>query len=77
MFAFLSLFWTVPALDLGRNARVGGIALVSSIGASGSALCPMMIGAMQVLTGSLFGAIAALALLFLASLAVIARYAPA
>ena len=77
MFAFLALFWTVPALYLGRNARAGGIALVSSIGAAGSALSPMLIGGMQVLTGSLFGAIAALALLFLASLAVIARYAPA
>jgi MFS family permease len=76
MFGFLALFWTVPALYLGRNARAGGMALVSSIGASGSAFSPMLIGAMQVLTGSLFGAIAALALVFLASLAIIARHAP-
>lgn len=69
MFAFLSLFWTVQTRELGRGARAGGIALVSSIGASGSALSPMFIGKMQVLTGSLFGAIDGLALVFLASLA--------
>ena len=39
-----------------------------SIGASGSALSPAFVGWMKVLTGSLFGAIAVLASLFLASL---------
>jgi len=68
IFAYLALFWTVPTMVLGKNARAGGIALVSSIGASGSALSPTFIGWMKVLTGSLFGAISSLAVLFLASL---------
>ena len=68
IFAYLALFWTVPTAVLGKDARAGGIALVSSIGASGSALSPAFVGWMKVLTGSLFGAIAVLAFLFLASL---------
>jgi len=71
IFAFLALFWTVPTAVLGKDARAGGIALVSAIGASGSALSPAFMGWTQVLTGSLFGAIAALATVFLASMAVI------
>ncbi len=67
VFAFLALFWTVPTVVLGKGARAGGIALVSSIGASGSALSPAFMGWTQVLTGSLFGAIAVLASVFLAS----------
>ena len=58
----------MPTAVLGKDARAGGIALVSSIGSSGSALSPAFVGWMHVLTGSLFGAIAVLALLFLASL---------
>jgi sugar phosphate permease len=69
VFAFLSLFWTVPIAVLGKGARAGGVALVSSIGASGSAFSPVFLGWSQVLTGSLFGAIAVLASAFLASLA--------
>jgi len=76
MFAFLALFWTVPTAELGAGARAGGIALVSSIGASGSALSPMFLGAMKEWTGSLFGAIAVLALVFLASLLVLLRLVP-
>ena len=68
MFSFLALFWTVPTADFGAGARAGGIALVSSIGASGSALSPAFIGKMSVLTGSLYGAITVLSFVFLASL---------
>jgi len=77
MFGFLALFWTLPTLEMGKEARAGGIALVSSIGASGSALSPMFIGWMQVLTGSLYGAIVVLALMFLASMVALHAYAPA
>lgn len=76
MFAFLALFWTVPTAELGKEARAGGIALVSSIGASGSALSPMFIGWMKVVSGSLFGAISALALFFFCSMVAIYLYAP-
>jgi sugar phosphate permease len=77
IFAFLALFWTVPTAVFGKGARAGGIALVSSIGASGSALSPAFIGWAQVLTGSLFGAIAVLASVFLASMAALYVCAPA
>jgi len=76
MFAFLALFWTVPTAELGKEARAGGIALVSSIGASGSALSPMFIGWMKVISGGLFGAISTLALFFLFSMVAIYLYAP-
>ena len=76
MFAFLALFWTVPTAEFGKEARAGGIALVSSIGASGSALSPMFIGWMKVVSGSLFGAISVLALFFLCSMVAIYLYAP-
>jgi sugar phosphate permease len=77
MFAFLALFWTLPTALFGSAARAGGIALVSSIGAVGSALSPVLIGWTQVWTGSLFGAVRVLALVFLASLVVVYRHAPA
>ena len=77
IFAFLALFWTVPTAVFGKGARAGGIALVSSIGASGSALSPAFIGWTQVLTGSLFGAIAVLAFVFLSSMAALYVCAPA
>ena len=76
IFAYLALFWTVPTVVFGAGARAGGIALVSAIGASGSALSPTFIGWTQTLTGSLFGSIAALAAAFVLSLALLAVYAP-
>ena len=76
IFAFLSLFWTVPTAILGDGARAGGVALVSSIGALGSVLSPIFLGSMQVLTGSFFGAIATLASVYLASMMALWRCAP-
>ena len=76
IFAYLALFWTVPTVVFGAGARAGGIALVSAIGASGSAFSPTFIGWTQTLTGSLFGAIVTLAAVFVVSLAVLAIYAP-
>jgi sugar phosphate permease len=77
VFSFLALFWTVPTAVFGKGARAGGIALVSSIGASGSALAPAFMGWTQVLTGSLFGAIAVLACCFATSMIALWFCAPA
>ena len=66
----------MPTTVFGPGARAGGIALVSSIGATGSALSPTFIGWTQTLTGSLFGAIATLAAIFLLSLAALYACAP-
>ena len=68
VFSFLALFWTIPTQVFGPGARAGVIALISSIGASGSALSPTFVGWMKVLTGGLFGAIDMLALFFAFSL---------
>ena len=76
IFGFLALFWTAETAVLGVNARAGGIALVSSIGASGSIFSPAFIGWMQVLTGSLYQAIVALALMFLLCVGAIWLLAP-
>jgi sugar phosphate permease len=76
IFAFLSLFWTVPTAILGQGARAGGVAFVSSIGALGSVLSPIFLGWTQVLTGSFFGGIAALASMHLASMVVLWLCAP-
>jgi sugar phosphate permease len=76
IFSYLALFWTVPGSVLGPKARAGGIALVSSLGASGSALSPTFLGWMQVQTGSLYGAILGLVTLFLSSLVVLWMTAP-
>jgi sugar phosphate permease len=76
IFAFLALFWTVPVAQLGVAARAGGIALVSSIGSSGSALSPVFIGTMQTLTGSRYLAIGTLAAIFLGSLVPLYFLAP-
>ena len=76
IFSFLALFWTIPTAVFGKGARAGGIALVSSIGASGSALAPAFMGWTQVLTGSLFGAVAVLAVVFAASMIALWLCAP-
>jgi sugar phosphate permease len=68
IFAFLGLFWTVPIALLDRKAAAGTIAVISSIGASGSAFSPAFIGWMKVLTGSFYGAVSSLALLLLVSM---------
>jgi sugar phosphate permease len=72
LFSFLALFWTVPSALFGAQSRAGVIAMISSIGAAGSALSPIFIGWTKVQTGSLFSAIDVLALLFGASLIVLA-----
>ena len=66
IFGFLGLFWTVPAAFLERRAAAGGIAMISSIGASGSAVSPIFIGWMRDHTGSLYASISTLAILFIA-----------
>ena len=76
MFGFLGVFWTIPTAFLGPEASAGGIALISAIGASGSALSPVFIGWMKLWTGSFFGAVDMLAVLFFASMVVLYRCIP-
>lgn len=53
IFAILSLFWTIPNATLQGSAAAGGIALISAIGSFGGAVCPALIGWMNVATGSI------------------------
>ncbi|MGY3528697.1 MFS transporter [Bradyrhizobium embrapense] len=54
IFAILSLFWTIPNAMLEGSAAAGGIALISAIGSFGGAVCPALIGWMNVATGSIY-----------------------
>ena len=71
IFGFLGIFWTVPSSFLDKRAAAGGIALISAIGSSGSAVSPMFIGWMRDMSGSLYVAISALALLLLIGMVVL------
>ncbi len=46
-------FWAVPPTYLNPKARASGIALVSSIGASGGFISPNIVGQVKMLTGSI------------------------
>jgi D-galactonate transporter len=46
-------FWAVPPTYLNGRARASGIALVSSIGASGGFISPNIVGQVKMLTGSI------------------------
>ncbi len=65
VFGFLGIFWTVPSAFLDKRAAAGGIALISSIGASGSAVSPIFIGWMRDEFGSVYIAISILAVALL------------
>lgn len=54
IFAILSLFWTIPNAMLEGSAAAGGIALISAIGSFGGAVCPALIGWMNVATGGIY-----------------------
>ncbi|MGY3697051.1 sugar phosphate permease [Bradyrhizobium sp. USDA 3240] len=58
IFAILSLFWTIPNAMLEGSAAAGGIALISAIGSFGGAVCPALIGWMNVATGSIYAPLA-------------------
>ncbi len=77
LFGFLALFWTMLTAVLGSGVRAGGLALVSAVGAMGSVVSPPVVGWVQVLTGSLYGAITVLAVLFLFSVLALHACIPA
>jgi sugar phosphate permease len=54
VFAFLALFWTIPSAYLKGTSAAGGLALISSIGATGGIVSPIFIGWMKDLTGSFY-----------------------
>jgi D-galactonate transporter len=56
--AALAVFWTIPPAYLAQDAKAGGIAFISSAGAIGGLVSPIIVGSSSQLTGSLFGGLA-------------------
>lgn len=63
VFAFLAVFWTIPSAYLQGTAAAGGLALISSIGATGGIVSPILIGWMKDLTGSFYESLGTMGLL--------------
>ncbi len=62
IFAFLALFWTIPSAYLEGGSAAGGLAFISSIGATGGVFSPIYVGWMKDLTGSFYGSLGSLGL---------------
>jgi MFS family permease len=75
--AALAVFWTIPPAYLAPADKAGGIAFISSAGAIGGFLSPVIVGWSGELTGGLFAGFAAIALMLglsgLALLAIVGR----
>lgn len=56
--AALAVFWTIPPSYLAPDAKAGGIAFISSAGAIGGLVSPIIVGWSSKVTGSLFGGLA-------------------
>jgi sugar phosphate permease len=77
IFSILGLFWTIPSAYLKGPAAAGGLALISSIGSFGGAVCPAFVGWVIVKTNSIYPALAAVAvLLALGMIALLTAVAP-
>jgi sugar phosphate permease len=63
VFAFLALFWTIPSAYLQGTSAAGGLALISSIGATGGIVSPIFIGWMKDLTGSFYESLGSMGIL--------------
>ncbi len=71
VFAFLALFWTIPSAYLQGSAAAGGLALISSIGATGGVVSPIYIGWMKDLTGSFYESLGSMGLLLVLAMGVL------
>ncbi len=63
LFSIMGPFWTIPSAYLSHSSAAGGIAFISSLGSSGGAFSPMIIGAVKVQTDSIYLGLDAVALL--------------
>ncbi len=72
-YSTLAVFWTIPSGYLARGAAPGGIALVSTIGALGAAISPVVLGWTKTMTGELStGLYLTAAVVFLGSVTLVA-----
>lgn len=71
--AALSVFWTIPPAYLSPKAKAGGIGFISSAGAIGGLVSPIIVGWSSEVTGSLFGGLAVIGMMLaLSALALLA-----
>lgn len=69
--AAIGVFWTMPPTQLSTASMVGGIAFISSSGSIGGFLSPVIVGWSSSMTGSMYGGLAVLGVMLLASGAVV------
>jgi MFS family permease len=69
--AAIGVFWTMPPTQLSTASMVGGIAFISSSGSIGGFLSPVIVGWSSSMTGSMYGGLAVLGAMLLASGAVV------
>ncbi|TDV07120.1 MFS transporter [Paraburkholderia caballeronis] len=65
--AALAVFWTIPPAYLSPAAKAGGIAFISSAGAVGGFVSPVIVGWSSSVTGSLFAGLGLIGLMLGAS----------
>jgi ACS family phthalate transporter-like MFS transporter len=65
--AALAVFWTIPPAYLSQDAKAGGIAFISSAGAIGGLVSPIIVGASSQLTGSLYSGLAVIGVMLAVS----------
>jgi ACS family phthalate transporter-like MFS transporter len=71
--AAVAVFWTIPPAYLSSTSKAFGIGFISSAGAIGGFVSPVIIGWSSELTGSLFGGLAVIgAMLAISALCLIA-----
>ena len=63
----LPVFWTIPAAYLSERSRAGGIAFISSVGAIGGFVSPLIVGAITTRTGTLYAGLAAIGAILIGS----------
>ena len=72
LYAFKAPFWAVPTLFLSRGAAAVSVAVINAVGNLGGFVGPYAIGKVRDATGSAAGGLAVLAVLLLASFAMMA-----
>jgi ACS family phthalate transporter-like MFS transporter len=77
VWAAVTVFWTIPPTYLSGAAKAGGIGFVSSCGAVGGFLSPIIIGWSNNLAGNLYGGLTTIGVLLAVSGAIVILFVPA
>ncbi|MCW2306331.1 ACS family phthalate transporter-like MFS transporter [Rhodobium gokarnense] len=77
IWASVTVFWTIPPTYLSSSSKAGGIGFVSSCGAAGGFLSPIIVGWSNNLAGSFYGGLAAIGILLVISGVIVLVAVPA